>query len=90
MDKFILTTIGITIIITEGWIFKPLRKRLIRFNKTLGKLFSCPLCLGWWVGLILYSVMYNRFGLENIYYAFSSSSVCYLFYCVLEFLNKER
>ena len=43
---FILSCFGITQIITKGTIFNKLRK--------YGKFWGCPMCIGFWVGSILY------------------------------------
>lgn len=53
-----LGCIGITLIITSGKVFAPLRKFLLSFKnginpmKWLGLLLSCPMCTGWWVGFL--------------------------------------
>ena len=43
---FILSCFGITQIITKGTIFSRLRQ--------LGKFWGCPMCIGFWVGLLVY------------------------------------
>ena len=43
---FILSCFGITQIITKGTIFNRLRQ--------LGKFWGCPMCIGFWVGSIVY------------------------------------
>lgn len=49
---FILISYGITNIIIFGSIFEKLRTILNKISpKLLGKLFSCPLCLSFWVGV---------------------------------------
>lgn len=49
---WLLYIAGITIIITQSSIFKPIRDDFNEINPAiLGKLVSCPLCLGFWVGL---------------------------------------
>ena len=52
---FSLAAYGFTQMLIYGSIFD-------RFRPTegaLGKLFQCPMCLGYWVGLFLFGVNYN-------------------------------
>jgi hypothetical protein len=48
-----LGSVGVTLIIATGKVFAPLRERLLRTAGLgwLGKLLSCALCTGFWVGL---------------------------------------
>lgn len=43
----------ITFIVVESWLFKGLRDAAAARNEHLGKLVSCQLCFGTWVGLAL-------------------------------------
>src|SRR5688500_1181555 len=43
----------ITFIVVESWLFKGLRESAAARNEHLGKLVSCHLCFGTWVGLAL-------------------------------------
>jgi hypothetical protein len=49
---FILCAYGMTYILIYGSIFNPIRPR----NGALGELFKCPLCVGFWVGVFLWSI----------------------------------
>ena len=49
---FILAAYGMTFILLYGSIFDAIRPTTGQF----GKLFSCPLCLGFWVGAFLWSI----------------------------------
>lgn len=42
---------GLTIIMSAGSIFENLRNFILQKNSFLGELVSCPMCLGFWVGL---------------------------------------
>jgi hypothetical protein len=48
---FLLSSVGFTIIVTKGTIFLPVR------NKLKWKLINCPLCFGFWSGIIFYFLM---------------------------------
>ena len=49
---FILIAYGMTYILIYGSIFSPIRPK----HGKLGELFRCPLCLGFWVGVFLWSI----------------------------------
>jgi len=49
---FILCAFGMTFIIVYGSIFNSLRPQ----SGKLGELFQCPLCVGFWVGVFLWSI----------------------------------
>jgi len=51
---FILCAYGMTYILLYGSIFNPIRPK----KGKLGELFKCPLCLGFWVGVFLWSINY--------------------------------
>jgi hypothetical protein len=48
---WVLTIYGATNIVTCSYLFKPLREAVNSRSKWLGKLTTCPMCLGFWVGL---------------------------------------
>ena len=52
---FSLAAYGLTQMLVYGSIFDSLRPT----KGSLGKLFQCPMCLGYWVGLFLFGVNYN-------------------------------
>jgi hypothetical protein len=43
----------ITVIVVESWLFRGFRQRAARWSDWLGKLVSCDLCFGTWVGFLL-------------------------------------
>jgi len=49
---FILSAFGLTQILVYGSIFNPIRPT----KGKLGELFRCPMCLGFWIGLLLWSL----------------------------------
>ena len=49
---FILCAYGMTYILIHGSIFNSIRPK----EGKLGELFRCPLCLGFWVGVFLWSI----------------------------------
>ena len=49
---FILCSYGMTYILIYGSIFNPVRPA----KGKLGELFKCPMCMGFWVGVFLWSV----------------------------------
>ena len=49
---FVLCAYGMTYVLIYGSIFNSIRPK----NGKLGELFRCPLCLGFWVGVFLWSI----------------------------------
>lgn len=49
---FILASYGLTQILVYGSIFDAIRPT----KGKLGELFKCPMCMGFWVGLLLWSI----------------------------------
>ena len=49
---FILCSYGITFILVYGSIFDSIRPT----TGTMGELFKCPLCIGFWAGVFLWSI----------------------------------
>tara|TARA_A200000159_G_C7322067_1_gene339297 strand:- start:857 stop:1156 length:300 start_codon:yes stop_codon:yes gene_type:complete len=49
---FILSSFGLTQILVYGSILNPIRPTKGKF----GELFKCPMCMGFWVGLFLWSI----------------------------------
>ena len=52
---FSLAAYGLTQMLVYGSIFDNIRPT----KGSMGKLFRCPMCLGFWVGLFLFGVNYN-------------------------------
>lgn len=52
IEMYALGLVGIVIIVTQGLIFENFRGFITQKSKFLGDLFSCPMCFGFWVGLI--------------------------------------
>lgn len=53
---FILVSVSVTNIITSEFIFEPIREAWMRWFdrwEKLKYLITCPICLGFWVGLAL-------------------------------------
>jgi hypothetical protein len=67
---FILAGFGVTTIITKGDIFEPLRNWLDNgeesiYDNFFGILITCPLCVGFWVGVIQ-SLIFDSPVLSNL------------------------
>jgi len=63
---FIIVNFGITLIVTKSKIFKGLREYFCKISPNfLGYLFSCPLCFGWWSGLLTSLIIFSPVMLIN-------------------------
>jgi hypothetical protein len=79
---WILVSFGITISITHGKLFKNFRKKAWDVHTLLGELFGCPMCLGFWVGILLNLTWQSVTG--NVFLdGFLSLTTCFSFYCIL-------
>jgi len=55
-----------------------------RIKMFVKELFHCPLCFGFWMGVVNYIAIYKDFDLVNMFlYGCASSAVCILCYSVL-------
>jgi hypothetical protein len=80
---FFLSTIGFTVIVTKSKITKPFRDWTLKYTT----LFKCPLCFGFWSGIIIYFLPES---LDFIKYGFSGSFICYLSFLLTEDLVKKH
>ena len=81
---FILTAYGLTQILIFGSIFNKIRPSKKWLNG-FGKLFHCPMCMGFWVGAFLFGInkwtelFTFEYTLANIFIlGWLSSGTCYL------------
>jgi hypothetical protein len=90
---FLLSTIGLTLIITHSYLFKNIRKRAEKINKNIGKLFRCPQCMGFYVAILIQYVIIwhermsfdlNVYDLYYILYGFIGSFACYTTYLLIK------
>lgn len=90
--KFIFAVIGLTFIVTQSKLFKPLRGRLKNKSKLLGYLVKCGMCFGYSSGLIVYFLYQIDYIIplininlgELINYGFIGSFVSYVGYLLLK------
>ena len=70
---------GITLSITRGAIFRPLRERVLKLNATLGQLISCPMCFSFWVGLTMSLLWQSLSGncILDAFYCLSTNTLLY-------------
>jgi hypothetical protein len=64
MFIWMMTSYGISMVITQSKIFQPIRNLVSNASKFLGDMINCIMCFGFWVGLLLSLVM--RLGPNNI------------------------
>ena len=85
---FIFATVGVTMIVTQGEIFRPLREFIKGKSAWFGKLIECPMCFGVYSGwavqaLILWSTG-AQFHVFHILYGFIGSACSY---CIIVSIN---
>ena len=59
----ILAALGATIIITRSWLFGEIRD-FFSTREFTGVLFSCMVCMGWWMGLIFGLIVFHSWPLS--------------------------
>lgn len=78
---FCLSTVGATIIVTEGAIFEPMRLAVKARSYWLGKLVSCSMCFGVWCGWAITALMLWSTGetphAYHVLWGFASSFLSY-------------
>ena len=87
MIVWALFVFGVTLIVTGSTASAPLRRWITRdVSKTLGSFLSCPMCIGFWVGLI---VGFTRFALSMNPFvdACAASALCWTWHLVLAKLD---
>jgi len=92
---FILLCWGITNVLVNSKLFKPLRDRLqpVPF---IGQMSHCTMCMGWWVGLAVSALGMDvtdigyDYRLEYVADAFVSSGTCWIIHVVLVKLGSDK
>jgi len=79
---WILVSFGITISITHGKIFNKFRRKTAELNTTLGELVTCPMCLGFWIGIVM-NLTWKSITGSVLLDGFLSLSTCFILYCIL-------
>jgi len=91
---FICICWGLTNIVSKGRVFEPLRKVIGKFPKLFyfSYLIDCPMCLGFWVGMLMSVVFYSptqcTLGYNGVLFpvadGFIASGIIWIIYCLLE------
>lgn len=88
---FILSTIGLTFIITQFYIFKDIREFVSKHSIFFGKLFHCPACMGFWCGCLIKTLLliyYHQIIVLSfiiiLIHGFIGSFICYLTYLLIK------
>lgn len=88
--KFAIVCYGATTIIVYGMIFNKWREK---FYKTLrepwNRFFFCPMCVGFWVGVLCHALGLDAFG--NVFWAgCAASGICYFFSGFYESMFRKK
>ena len=71
---WMLSVFGFTYIVVYSRACQPVRSWFVGKSKTITELIHCPLCLGFWVGLLAHFCMYSP--TQNIIFDMCLSSIC--------------
>ena len=85
---------GLTIIVALSQIMAPVRDRAHKIHPMLGTLISCPMCFGFWAGIILNLLGYSHYGEYGnwgiLFDGFLGTAFAHTLYCVTWFLGGKR
>jgi len=103
---FVLASVGLTLILVWSSIFKPLREAISKSKKKVaGKngygilfnilkftesAFSCCMCMGFWVGILLYYPIFKQFSYEILIFGFVSSFCSTLGAAIISYLDFDE
>jgi hypothetical protein len=76
-----LVCFGISFAITHSKVFSTLREKANQLHPTLGYFSGCPMCMGFWVGLLLSIVWISVTG-NFLLDGFFGLSVSWILYCI--------
>jgi hypothetical protein len=91
----LLAFFGAHFALSETELFAPVRRFLFNLE-VIGpwfiKMFTCPACLGWWIGTLIYSLFYlghnESFAFSTMFiWGFASSGLNLLIHMMLEKLR---
>lgn len=82
----LFASIGLTFILIQSLIFKPIRLFLFKFQ-FFKELLSCAMCTGFWTGLFLAFITKHN-SVECFIFGLASSFASYYSYILLEYLDK--
>lgn len=83
---YLLAAYGATNILTGSYLLAPVRDQLARHSSALGHFSECPMCVGFWVGLVLAWPA----GMQPALGACASSGFCWIARVVLRRLGEDE
>jgi hypothetical protein len=82
----IIAAFGIVNILSKGSIFQSLRDWSEFHTETIHKLITCPMCLGFWLGLFL-GIAYGPFPWWNPLNGAFYSATTWIIHCIVQFFG---
>ncbi len=82
----LIACLGAVWILKYGTILNFIRTPLCNLHPKIKELFSCALCLGFWVGCLHSLILYFSGSWPTLtwfYYPFASAAFCWFFDCVI-------
>ena len=88
MLVIILSSFGLTLIVTQSKILKPVREIAGLISLKLKELLECPMCFGFWSGMICFFL--RLIEANFILYGFIGSVVGYVGYLLIKELQDKH
>lgn len=85
MIESIIIIVGLTSIVTMSKLFQPIREFITVKNLFLGKLITCSMCSGFWIGLIVFFI--PNFAKEVLFLMTAGSIASEIIYLVIKRLE---
>jgi hypothetical protein len=84
-----ISSIGFCLVVKHGSILESFREKTSELFPFLKKLYKCCLCMGFWVGMSMIPFLYviEGFGIELVWYPFSTSALCWIADSVLSLIH---
>jgi hypothetical protein len=88
----LLSILGITYSIKEASLFDRPRVWIISKHPFFAKLFGCPFCVGFYSGLITYSLEFGTFNIRQlVLFGFVGAIISLFFYMIIDkFFSVQR
>jgi hypothetical protein len=84
--QWILMVFGFVAIVSLSHIMNPIRELAHKIHPKVGQLLGCPMCFGFWAGVIFNLIGYSHYGIDESYSVLFdgllASGSSYILHCI--------